>query len=88
LDEKYVEARVNLGCLLVEMGELEMGAAALEGALRHHPNYADAHFHLARTLVDLGRPTEADEHWRAYLRLAPDSPWAAEAGTMLSGAQK
>jgi tetratricopeptide (TPR) repeat protein len=88
LDEKYVEARANLGCLLAEMGELEMAAAALEGALRHHPDYADAHFHLARTLADLGRPAEADEHWRAYLRLAPDSPWAAEAGTTLSGTDK
>jgi tetratricopeptide (TPR) repeat protein len=85
LDEKYVEARANLGCLLAEMGELDMAAAALEGALRHHPDYADAHFHLARTLADLGRHSEADNHWRAYLRLAPNSPWAAEAGSRLSG---
>ncbi len=85
LDEKYVEARANLGCLLAEMGELELAVAALEGALRYHPGYADAHFHLARTLVNLARTAEADEHWRAYVRLAPDSPWAAEADTMFSG---
>ncbi len=85
LDEKYVEARANLGCLLAEIGELQLAVAALEGALRYHPGYADAHFHLARTLVALGRTAEADEHWRAYVCLAPNSPWAAEAGMMLSG---
>ncbi len=31
LDEKYVEARANLGCLLAEMGELELAVAARRG---------------------------------------------------------
>jgi tetratricopeptide (TPR) repeat protein len=85
LDDEYVEARANLGCLLAEMGELELAAAALEGALRQHPDYADAHFHLARTLAELGRQTDADTHWRTYLQLAPNSPWAAELGNTLRG---
>ena len=54
LDEDYVEARANLGCVLAEMGQRELALAAFEGASRYHPDYADAHYHLARTLDELG----------------------------------
>jgi tetratricopeptide (TPR) repeat protein len=76
LDEDYVEARANLGCVLAELGDRELAAAAFEGALSLHPDYADAHFHLARTLDDLDRREEAALHWREFLHLAPESPWA------------
>ncbi len=79
LDEDYVEARANLGCVLAETGQGELAIAAFEGALHYHPNYADAHYHLARTLDDLGHRLSAEGHWRKFLALAPDSPWAAEA---------
>ncbi len=59
LDENYVEARANLGCVLAELGDRELAAAAFEGALTLHPEYADAHFHLARTLDELQRPDES-----------------------------
>jgi tetratricopeptide (TPR) repeat protein len=84
LDENFVEARANLGCLLAEQGRLEMAAAAFEGALRYHGDYADAHYHLAKTLADLGRGDEARAHWEAFVRLAPDSPWAAEVRLLLA----
>ena len=76
LDEDYVEARANLGCVLAETGQRELAVAAFEGALVS-PGYADAHYHLARTLDDMGRRGEAEEHWRLFLAMAPDSPWAA-----------
>jgi tetratricopeptide (TPR) repeat protein len=79
LDEDYVEARANLGCVLGETGQHELAAAAFEGALRYHPDYADVHYHLARTLDQLHRRDEAEGHWRAFLDRAPDSPWAEEA---------
>jgi tetratricopeptide (TPR) repeat protein len=88
LDENYVEARVNLGCLLAEQGRLDMAAAGFEGALRYHGDYADAHYHLARTLYELGRRDEALPHWEAFLRLAPDSPWAAEVRLLLALADR
>jgi tetratricopeptide (TPR) repeat protein len=84
LDENYVEARANLGCVLAELGDRELAAAAFEGALSLHPEYADAHFHLARTLDELGRPDEANHHWREFLRLAPESPWAEAARERLA----
>ncbi|NLE39302.1 MAG: MerR family transcriptional regulator [Pirellulaceae bacterium] len=83
LDEDYVEARANLGCLLAEMGQLDLAVAALSGALAYHADYPDAHYHLAKTLQRLERADEARKHWRAFLDLAPDSPWADEARTRL-----
>ena len=50
LDEDFVEARSNLGCVLAEQGELALAEAAFRGALEYHPDYADAHYHLARLL--------------------------------------
>ena len=76
LDEDYVEARANLGCVLAEQGRLDLAAAAFQGALEHHNDYPDAHYHLAHTLEALGRPEDAEPHWRRFLELSPDSPWA------------
>jgi tetratricopeptide (TPR) repeat protein len=83
LDEDYVEARANLGCVLAEMGQRELAVAAFEGALRHHPDYADVRYHLARTLDEMHQPDQAAEHWRVFLAQAPDSPWADEARSRL-----
>jgi tetratricopeptide (TPR) repeat protein len=79
LDEDFVEARANLGCVLAEQGQTDLAIAALEGAILHHPNYADAHYHLARLLDDAAAAGEAETHWQRFLELAPDSPWAEEA---------
>lgn len=83
LDEEYVEARANLGCVLAETGELELAVAAFEGALEFHPDYADVHYHLANSLDRLSRSAEAEHHWRAFLSLAPESPWADMARSRL-----
>jgi tetratricopeptide (TPR) repeat protein len=79
LDEDFVEARANLGCVLAETGELELAVAAFQGALAFHGDYADVHYHLARVLDRLSRFDEARGHWESFLSLAPNSPWAAEA---------
>lgn len=84
LDEEFVEARANLGCVLAEGGESELAVAAFEGALRFHSDYPDAHYHLARLLDELGREADARQHWQDFLTLAPDSPWADEAGRRLA----
>jgi len=84
LDEDFVEARANLGCVLAETGELDLAVAAFQGTLAHHRDYPDVHYHLARTLEELSRSEEADLHWRKFLDLAPDSPWAEEARERLT----
>lgn len=79
IDEDYVEARANVGCILAEEGRTELAAAAFAGALRFHDAYPDVHYHLARTLDELGRAAEAEGHWRTFLELVPTSPWAENA---------
>jgi len=76
LDEEYVEARANLGCVLAENGELDLAVAAFHGALAFHAEYADVHYHLANTLDRLERNSEGELHWQTFLALAPESPWA------------
>ena len=83
LDEDYVEARANLGCVLAETGQHDLAVAAFEGALRYHPDYADVHYHLARTLDEMGQHDRAEEHWQAFLIQSPDTPWAEEARSRL-----
>ncbi len=87
LDEDFVEARANLGCVLAEQEQIELAIAALEGAILHHPNYADAHYHLARLLDEKSAASEAESHWQRFLELAPDSPWAEEALQRLEAAR-
>ena len=79
LDEDFVEARANLGCVLYELGDTELALAAWNGALAFHPDYADVHLHLARSLDEQNDPAEAEKHWRQFLHLAPESPWAQQA---------
>jgi tetratricopeptide (TPR) repeat protein len=79
LDADHLEARASLGCVLAELGDHELALAALEGVLRQEPDYADAHWHLAGVLMSVGRAAESRQHLRAFLRLAPESPWATSA---------
>jgi tetratricopeptide (TPR) repeat protein len=85
IDEDFVEARSNLGCVLAEQGELELAEAAFLGALKYHPNYADAHYHLARLLDRLDQSGAALRHWQRFMDLAPASPWADEARDRVVG---
>ena len=79
LDETFVEARASLGCVLVELEQQELALSSFQGALKHHADYPDVHFHLARLLDDMGQSEQADVHWQTFLELAPKSPWAEEA---------
>lgn len=79
LEPDHLEARTSLGCVLAELGEPDLAEAALDGVLQQQPDYADAHWHLAGVLEELGRRCDAERHLRAFLALAPDSPWARSA---------
>lgn len=76
LDADHLEARASLGCVLAELQEHELAIAALEGVLRQQPDYADAHWHIAGVLDQVGRTDDATRHLRTFLALAPASPWA------------
>lgn len=85
LDEDFVEARSNLGCVLAEQGDFALAEAAFRGALEYHPDYADAHYHLARLMDRENRCAEASRHWQLFMNLAPASPWADEARERIRG---
>jgi len=76
IDPDHLQARSSLGCVLAELGDHELALAALDGVLRQEPSYADAHWHVAGVLVEMGRPREARHHLGTFLALAPESPWA------------
>jgi len=76
LDPDYVEAWNNLGNVLAELGRSDGSLDAFRCALALEPDYADAHYNMAETLANLGDYAAAREHWRAYLRQDPASPWA------------
>lgn len=79
IDEDFVEARVNLGCVLSETGQLDLAIAAFQGALARDDLYPDVHYHLARSLDESGSTEKATRHWLRFVQLAPQSPWAEEA---------
>ncbi len=78
-DPEFVEARASLGCVLAELGQTELAIAAFRGALSLHDGYSEVHYHLAGVLEESDRNVEAQHHWRRFIELAPDSPWASEA---------
>ena len=52
-------------------GELEPARVLFEQAVAAYPGFDDARVGLARTLIALGRPTEALDHLRAAIRSNP-----------------
>jgi len=79
IDEDFVEARVNLGCVLAETGQLDLAIAAFQGAIARDDQYPDVHYHLARSLDEIGSVDMARRYWLRFVQLAPHSPWAEEA---------
>jgi tetratricopeptide (TPR) repeat protein len=79
-----VALRLLLGTLYAATGQMREAVAAFEQVLRVAPRSAEAHFALATALreahIDLGR---ADEHFRAYLAVAPEGEHAEEARSLL-----
>ena len=76
LDHNFLEAWTQLGCLLEETGQSKSAQQAFRIALDHHPDYPDAHFHMAELLDRTDRSEEAAVHWRSYLKFDQRGPWA------------
>jgi len=85
LDHNFLEAWTQLGCVLSETGDQSGAKAAFQIALDLHPDYPEAHFHLAGVLEQLGQIDEAAGHWRNYLEFDQRGPWAGIARERLLG---
>ena len=75
-DRGYLEAWTQIGCLHSERGENGPATAALRVALELHPDYPDAHLHLAEALHAAGDSDAALPHWQQYLAFDRCGPWA------------
>lgn len=84
MDGKMAWAWYNLGDVQADRGKLDEAIESFRHALGVSPLYADAHYNLATCLETSGRREEARRHWETYLRLDPDSAWAAVARDRLS----
>ncbi len=87
LDQEYLEAWTQVGCVHQELGQLESALDAFDIALDVHADYADAHYHRAETLLELGRAEEAVGHWETYLEHDSRGPWADIARQRLANLQ-
>lgn len=77
VDSGQPEAHYNLGFLEYEDGDLDRARECFERSVELDPTFADAHFNLAMTLYRLGvEESTRDGHWRRYLELDPEGPWA------------
>lgn len=75
LDPTYFEAHFNLGNIHHDHARYLDAETCYCEAIALNPSYPDAHFYLAVTLEKMGRSVEAQPHWRAYQRLAPEGEW-------------
>jgi tetratricopeptide (TPR) repeat protein len=78
-DPRYALAYFDLGNVLDETQRLEEAIAAYRVALQLAPTYADAHYNLALAYERSRQPRLALKHWRAYLKLDGQGPWAVHA---------
>lgn len=78
-DHEYLEAWIQIGSLHRELGEPGQALHAFDIALDIHPDFAEAHYHKAEVLCELGRQVEAVDHWEAYLEQDSRGPWAETA---------
>ena len=72
LNENFVEARANLGCVLTELNRDDLATAAFRGALKLHPDYAEVRLHLGMLLKRQGRDDEAEEQFQIFKELMPE----------------
>lgn len=64
----------NLGYWYLRMDQFQNAETALREAIRYAPDFAPAHYHLARTLEKLGRPEQAVNEYQQAVALDSTSP--------------
>jgi len=88
LDNEYIEAWTQLGCIRAQLGDREGALDAFDIALTAHPEYPDALYFKATALAEEDRHEEAADLWRAYLRRNSRGPWAEAAREQLGEASQ
>ncbi|MBV8157294.1 MAG: tetratricopeptide repeat protein [Dyella sp.] len=68
----YLDAWLNLGCMLCDQGHFNEAIARYRMALEHLPGQALLHFNLGVALEDTGAMREALDSYHACIDLVPD----------------
>jgi tetratricopeptide (TPR) repeat protein len=82
-DPRYALAHFDLGNVLDETGRVEEAIQSYKTALQLAPTYADAHYNLALAYEKIKQPRKALAHWRAYVKLDSNGPWAIHARSQI-----
>ena len=86
-DPENQQLHMLSGLLEAAVGDREVARHEYETVLRANPDDAAAHYALAILLRDTSDAADANEHFRAYLRLAPSGEHAAEARASIAAAK-
>ena len=82
-EPRHLGARINLGTMLHERGDLAGARTLFATAVEHHPFAPIAHVSLAKMLVEAGESERALTHYGRALELEPDD-FAANHGLALA----
>ena len=83
-----VEVLYNQGVIAWNAGKTEDAQKRFQEVLALNPNHADSHYQYAMTLVNQGKLPEATAEFEAYLKLAPEGQYAAQAKAIVSQLKK
>jgi tetratricopeptide (TPR) repeat protein len=78
-------AHYQLGRAEAERGQHAVAAEAFERACVIDPSFAYAHYHAGMSYNRLRRPDRMAEHFRIFVRLAPEAPERQAVETILRG---
>jgi tetratricopeptide (TPR) repeat protein len=79
IDPRYALGYFDLGNVLDETGRVAEAIQAYNTALQLAPTYGDAHYNIALAYEKIREPRKALKHWRAYVKLDSNGPWAVHA---------
>jgi tetratricopeptide (TPR) repeat protein len=78
------DVRYALATVYLALGNLDRARRELEQVVEEKPDVAEAHYALATVLRQEGDAlVEADGHFREYIRLDPEGPYAEAARSLL-----
>lgn len=71
LNPEYVDIRTKLGVSHRENEEFEKSISELGKVTKSDPKYVHAHIQLGVTYYSMGKPAEANKHWKKALTIEP-----------------
>ncbi|MBL8177815.1 MAG: tetratricopeptide repeat protein, partial [Bryobacterales bacterium] len=83
LSDTDADVPLYRGAIAVARRDYRGGAKLLEEAVRKQPDAAYAHYYAGLAYNGLKQPDKMVEHFRMFLKLAPDAPEAAKVESLL-----